>query len=216
MQPIVEVLPQEEPGKLVLSGKKRPGWVPPAGDPSEVLGLVNSKGRGGRPSKYPNAEELKQKAFAMYQGMGEQRSLAKVAIALELPAEYIRKWSAKNKWNNQIALNAPAKIPTSFKSTQDRVVEKALKAVERQVELVKIKQDMMTREDPANPGKELPTEDLTIYALKETGSVLLNTMKTLSEALGLQKTEKEIAAEGGGGNGKGPKGGVMVNVIFKG
>jgi hypothetical protein len=182
------------------------------------VGLVNSrqKGRGGRPSKYPNAEELKQKAFVMYQGMGEQRSLAKVAIELSLPADVVRRWCARNKWNNQIALNAPAKISTSFKSTQDRVVEKVMKAVERQVELVKLKQSAMTREDPASPGKELPTEDLTIYALKETGSVLLNTMKTLSEALGLQKTEKEIASEGGGGNGKGPRGGLMVNVIFKG
>jgi hypothetical protein len=158
-----------------------------------------------------------QKAFDMYQGMGEIRSLTQVAIALSLPAIDVRRWSAKHKWNDQIALKTPPKTLTIFKSTQDRVVEKTLKAVERQVELVKMKQDKMTREDPAEPGKQLPTEDLTIYALKETGSVLLNSMKTLAEALGLQKTEKEIASEGGsGGNGKGSKTGVLVNVIFRG
>jgi hypothetical protein len=148
--------------------------------------------------------------------MGESRSLLKVAAELNLPERHVRMWSFKYKWTNQIVLATSAKIPTVFKATQDRVVEQAMKAVERQVELVKMKQATMTREDPADPNKELPTEDLTIYALKETGAVLLSAMKTLSEALGLKKTEKEIESVGDSGNGKGPKGGIMVNVIFKG
>jgi len=213
-QPVVEVLPPET--KLVLSGKKRPGWVPPAGTPA-VLSVVTRKPHG-RPSKYatPEGQELIQKAFEMYRGMGEVRSLTKVAADLNIPPRDIKSWSFKYKWQSQIALNSPAKIPTVFKATQDRVVEQTLKAVERQVELVKLKQSMMTREDPASPGKELPTEDLSIYALKETGTVLLNVLKSLSEALGLKKTEKEIESSGDSGSGKGPKGGIMVNVIFKG
>ena len=217
MQPVIEVLPPEKPGKLMLSGQKRAGWVPPEGTPA-VLSVVIRKSPGRR-SKYatPEGQELMQRAFEMYQGMGELRSLAKVAIDLKLPAQDVRHWSARYKWNDQIALKTPPKTLTLFKSTQDRVVEKTLKAVERQVELVKMKQDLMTIPDLVNPGKEVPTGDLTIYALKETGSVLLSSMKTLAEALGLQKTEKEIASEGGsGGNGKGSKTGVMVNVIFKG
>lgn len=214
MQPTVEVLPPEKP-RLMLSGKKRPGWLPPEGTPS-VLSVVTRK--GGRKSKYatPEGQEVIQRAFEMYRDMGEVRSFAKVGVALDLPKWQIQGWAYKYKWNNQIALNAPAKIPTVFKATQDRVVEQTLKAVERQVELVKLKQSLMTREDPAEPGKELPTEDLTIYALKETGTVLLNVLKSLSEALGLKKTEKEIESVGDSGGGKGPKGGVMVNVIFKG
>jgi len=217
VQPVIEVLPPEKPGKLVLSGKKRPGWVPPAGTPA-VLSVVVRKSPGRR-SKYatPEGQELMQKAFDMYRGMGEVRSLAEVATALSIPGGDVRRWCAKHRWNDQIALTTPPKTLTLFKSTQDRVVEKVLKAVERQVELVKLRQAKMTRPDPADPTKELPTEDLSAYSLKETGAVLLSTMKTLAEALGLQKTEKEIASESGsGGNGKGSKTGVMVNVIFKG
>jgi hypothetical protein len=209
----VEVLPPEKP-RLVLSGK-RPGWVPQEGT-AGVLAVVRKP--HGRPSKYatPEGQELQKKAFERYQGMGVFRSLPKVAAELNVPVRDIQSWSFKFKWQNKIALTAPATIPTVFKATQDRVVEKVLKAVERQVELVKLKQAMMTREDPAEPGKELPTEDLTIYALKETGTVLLNVLKSLSEALGLKKTEKEIESAGDSPSGKGPKGGVMVNVIFKG
>lgn len=213
MQPVIEVLPPEKP-RLLLSGKKRKGWVDPSpshAGPEDCLSLVAPR-KAGRKSKYATREgqEKIQKAFEKYRDMGELRSLKKVAVELNLPPHDVSMWSIKYKWGNQIARNAPEPFVVVNKSLQDQLAEETLHIVKEVIPVIKLRLSTMTRVDPAT-GEKVLTENASASALKGMIDTCEGIMKNLERNVNRQKTEKEIQESGSGDNGKGSKPGTIVN-----
>ncbi|MCZ7404475.1 MAG: hypothetical protein O8C67_06040 [Candidatus Methanoperedens sp.] len=192
---------EEESENVVLE----PEIVEPRrGRPPKCMAVTVSDVAGKKPRIQET--DLQRRAFETYCSLGENRNLENLAQTMGIPMPTVKTWCTRNAWVVRLR-------EYRNKDVEDQVAEQVLRNVKRHSDLVTMKLSMMTRPDPADPTKEIPTDEFTIFGLKETSTMMLNDMKVLAERLGLKKTRKEID---GGGNGKGPGTGIMVNVIFKG
>jgi len=201
----------------MLSGRKRRGWVdpsPPPAGPEGILSVVAPR-RAGRKSKYatPEGQEKIVQAFERYRDSGEIRSLAKVAVELNLPVKDVRRWSAKYKWNSKIV--RPPSIVASFDATWEEMAKSKRRRFQ---ERLWGRIDFLLTElekDEALPSEDRLKQKTSLYAVQELLKMLMTDSKITGQDIENEKGRKEIESPDSG-NGKGPKGGIMVNVIFKG
>jgi len=142
-------------------------------------------------------KEIHRAMLAYYFALGKDRSLAKVGEHFDKTQQMVEKYSHVFGWKKRIA-----ELENRSKSDLFR---------DKTGELLLLLLDSLTK-----PGKETGTTELTSSA-KTTAETIRLCVSSFKE-LRIDQREGEPGENNGrgGGNGKGPKGGWMVNVIFKG
>ncbi|MCX5914202.1 MAG: hypothetical protein NTV04_19995 [Deltaproteobacteria bacterium] len=142
-------------------------------------------------------KEIHRQMLAYYFALGKDRSLSKVAEHFGKTQAMIEKYSHIFNFKKRIA-----ELENRSKSDLFR---------DKTGDLLLLLLDSLTK-----PGKETGTIELTSSA-KTTAETIRLCVSSFKE-LRTDQREGEPGEDSGrgGGNGKGPKGGIMVNVIFKG
>lgn len=155
----------------------------------------------------PKEKEYHLKYFDYYCNLGQDRTLAQAAVFFNRQPQEMSKWSRTFGWVERAK---------EFDKKSDRDITRDIirKELRELLRVAILRRMEMTELDPERPGSLRLTEKATIYAIDKTISLLHNAMKLLGDDVGIEKTQKEI--DRGSPGAPGGKGGVMVNVFFKG
>lgn len=187
MNPSVEVLAPESEEEN-SAGALIPASVS-VSVPAEVPAVPGEK-------KAPVEKEKHRAALAYYFALGKDRSLARVAEHFNTKLSLIEKWSAMFGWKEKIAALENRSKTDLFR---DKISD-----------LLLLLLDSLTKNDET--GK--PALASSSKTVAETIKLCVSSFKELRA----DQREGEPGEDTGreGGNGRGPKAGIMVNVIFKG
>lgn len=157
-------------------------------------------------TRKPQPKEIHRQAFDYYLSLGENRALIRVAERFNKTPQEIGRWSKLFGWKERITEKESMTI-------QEQILEKTDRFFSIQIDILLMRQAEMVEPDPDEPAKLVLTDKATISALKELTNSAFSILKAIAEKVGIKNAEKE---DGEGGNRRGVKTGVMVNVIFKG